>query len=103
MRASLGFTGGQHLERDRAGSGALGPEPMTCRFSRVLRHQLPQLRSCSLVLPMSGQGGEEHASLLGPGIGRAHVHYSDPLQLGLGWLDTKGPWLLALAHAAPED
>src|SRR4051812_42248671 len=90
------------IEADRPGFRAPGPYPMPEGFLGVLRHQVLQLGLRGVVFGMGAAGLTKHGCEFGPGIGGAHVHNPDCLNLWTRRLDIEQVRGLATLDATPE-
>src|SRR3954447_1543570 len=90
------------IKTNGAGLRAFGPHPMPHRFLGVLRHQLLEFGFGGVVFGMGAAGPTKHAGEFGPGVGCAHVHDPDRLDLWPRRLDTEQARGLAGLDAAPE-
>src|SRR3954451_17344288 len=72
------------IKTNRPGFRAFGADSMANRFLGVLRHQLLELGLGGVMFGMGAAGLTKHGCEFGPGIGCAHVHDSDRLDLGRG-------------------
>src|SRR5262249_41542257 len=100
--ARLLSRGGQKIEADRAGFGALGADAMADRFFGILRHEALELCPRLFVVEMRRAGPGKDAGKLGPGIGRGHIDDADGFEPQPRRLDTKQLRLLTTFDAAPE-
>src|SRR5262249_55771655 len=100
--ARLLSRGGQKIEADRAGFGALGADAMADRLFGILRHEGLELCPRLFVFGMCRAGAGKDAGEFGPSIGRGHVDDADGVEPRLGRLDPEYLRLLTALDTAPE-